>query len=207
MDEQQSPADLLTVKATLEQHIKEREPILSKCWGKGYGTIARYLLEEAASSKKQMLELGCCQGPKVTAAYRWHGDFVLPILLACKKTGGHLTGVNIEPCPVLEKKIDQLGLRPYWTFVLSDDEPWLQACNQRFDLILVDTNKVYRHVLFELNQSDRLLNDGGVILVHDTLWHVGNVAEAVLSFLARNWGRYSYREIPTGLGLGILRRM
>ena len=93
------------------------------------------------------------------------GDSTLALLLGAKETGGHVTSVDIEPCPEAQARVAASGLTPYWTFLLSDDLvlPWTEPVEHLF----IDTSHAYDHTLAELRKYEPLVVPGGVITMHD----------------------------------------
>jgi hypothetical protein len=74
-----------------------------------------------------------------------------------------------------------IGCQDLVTFVTSPSVPYLQSCTERFDLIFLDGDHYSTTVYQEFPAALRLLNPGGVILLHDyfpdlqPLWSDGAV--------------------------------
>jgi len=63
--------------------------------------------------------------------------------------------------------LERLGCAGFTRFEVADSTAWLQACREKFDLIFLDGDHGAGTVYRELPAALRLLNPGGVILLHD----------------------------------------
>jgi len=80
-----------------------------------------------------------------------------------------------------QEMLAQLGLAGLVTFVTQPSLEFFPACRERFDLIFLDGSHAARTVYQEVPAALRLLNPGGLILLHDCfpdlrpLWSDGRV--------------------------------
>lgn len=63
--------------------------------------------------------------------------------------------------------LDTLGCGGFTRFEVADSTAWLQNSTDRFDLIFLDGDHGEKTVYLEVPAALRLLNPGGVILLHD----------------------------------------
>ena len=63
--------------------------------------------------------------------------------------------------------LERLGCDGFTRFEVADSTAWLQTCREKFDLIFLDGDHGAGTVYRELPAALRLLNPGGVILLHD----------------------------------------
>ena len=189
----------------LEERIRYKEEYFKQFRDSGLSTFRQFMEKlynlARGKEKAKFLELGVSQ-PLGSA---WEGESTTAFLVACSENGSHLTSIDIQDCSRVMERIKKVGLDKYWTFIQDDDRNFLPKCEDIFDIILCDTIEDYDHVSFELEQSNRLLNEKGIILVHDL--RVKSLYEAILDFLQRHPNKYSYEEYWVCYGLGILRRL
>jgi predicted O-methyltransferase YrrM len=112
----------------------------------------RMLAREVDS--KHILELGVASGQSTLA-----------FLHAAKDTGGRVTSIDIEDCPIAETRVNNDGLSALWRFIRGDDMtvPW----DEPIDTLFIDTSHAYYHTYAELEKYEPFVNDGGVIILHD----------------------------------------
>jgi predicted O-methyltransferase YrrM len=72
-------------------------------------------------------------------------------------------GCSHSPADVMRA----IGCQDLVTFVTSPSVPYLRSCNERFDLIFLDGDHYATTVYQEFPAALRLLNPGGIILLHD----------------------------------------
>jgi predicted O-methyltransferase YrrM len=94
------------------------------------------------------------------------GDATLALLLAARDVGGHVTSVDIEPCPVAAARVEEAGLREYWRFIQMDD--LAVSWDGPIDHLFIDTSHGYRHTLEELRKYEPHVVQGGALSLHDT---------------------------------------
>jgi len=142
-----------------------------------------------------ILELGVRQGISTIA-----------LLTACRRMKGELVSIDIDPCEEAKQKIKALELDKFWTFTQMDDREWLKhADDYSFELIFIDTDHNYEHMMTELVQCDKCLEKNGVMLVHDTLApDFLDIPRAIGDFLIEKRGKYLFLELGTRYGLGML---
>jgi len=135
---------------------------------------------------KSVLELGVRWGTSTTA-----------LLLAVKKTGGHLTSIDISECIGAQEMIKKLKLSRYWTFIHSNDldVEW----NKQIDMLFIDTSHTYSQTLAELEKYSPYVT--GVIYLHDTVEEP--CRSAIESFVKSN-PVWKYEELGGQYGLGKL---
>ena len=63
--------------------------------------------------------------------------------------------------------IEAIGCAAIVTFVTSASVPYLRGCNEKFDIIFLDGDHSSSGVYREIPLALRLLNPGGIILLHD----------------------------------------
>jgi len=63
--------------------------------------------------------------------------------------------------------LETLGCADFTRFTVADSTVFLQTCSERFDLIFLDGDHGEKTVYHEVPAALRLLNPGGVILLHD----------------------------------------
>lgn len=103
---------------------------------------------------KSILELGVSGG--------WS---TRTFLCALDKTEGKLTSVDILYCYSIAKVVDEINLTHRWNFIQADD--LYIDFQEKFDLIYIDTSHYYEQTFAELEKYTKLLNDKGIILLHD----------------------------------------
>lgn len=86
-------------------------------------------------------------------------------------------GMDMSPAVM----IDELGYSEFVTFVTNNSLRYAAECGRRFDFIFLDGDHAARTVYRETSAALKLLNPGGVILLHDyfprmkPLWSNGAV--------------------------------
>ncbi len=97
------------------------------------------------------------------------GESTVALCVAAKEIGGHVTSVDIEPCPIAESEVRKAGVEDVWTFFLGDD----LALDWRdpIDHLFIDTSHRYDHTRRELEKYEPLVAPGGAITLHDTTSH------------------------------------
>lgn len=159
---------------------------------------------------KRVLELGVREGTTTN-----------PLLAAVSMIDGHLTSVDIAPT----KWLCPIDLKENYSFVQSDAIKFLEneVINQsKYDLIYVDDWHAYEHVKRELELIDELIDNKGIVLLHDLMaftfpkyhlpleapvgseWSSGGPARAVFE-LDRT--KYEWVTLPINNGLTILRKI
>jgi len=115
--------------------------------------------------------------------------------------GGHITTVEInrdyyrDMHRELTKKVVAMGGAEMVTFTYADD--LAVFCQERFDLVFIDTSHTYEHTLAELNKFSEWTN---LMVCHDTQ----AVQEAIDTFQEAH-PEWSFTEVgATPYGLGIL---
>lgn len=167
-----------------------------------WSDIQEYMpfLHETALEHPRILELGCRSGNSTMA-----------FLAAAEKNGGHVTSVDINPCPLIPD-------HPQRTFIQGDDME-AQACARihryhPFDLLFVDTSHYYEHTFRECHQYIPFVRHGGIALFHDTRlfmhpheyeWHenIPPVRKALNDYCAETG--LTWEELPGEYGLGIIK--
>lgn len=98
------------------------------------------------------------------------GESTVVFLAATRETSGHVTSVDIAPCPEAKRKVEEAGLAGHWTFILSDDLAldWTRS----IDHLFIDTSHEYTHTKQELEKFEPFVRKGGVISLHDTTSHI-----------------------------------
>jgi predicted O-methyltransferase YrrM len=144
---------------------------------------------------EDILELGVRQGISTIA-----------LLTACRRLKASLVSLDVDPCVEAEQRVKSFELENFWSFVLQDDREWLKhADDYTFEIVFIDTDHNYEHMMTELTQCDILLAKHGVMLVHDTLApNYADIIEAINDFLTLKKGKYEYLELGTRYGLGML---
>ncbi|HWM51907.1 MAG TPA: class I SAM-dependent methyltransferase [Thermoplasmata archaeon] len=107
--------------------------------------------------------------PRVLELGTRSGESTLALLLAAKEIDGHVTSVDVNPCPEAESRVAEAGLAALWTFVMQGDLDldWKDP----IDHLFVDTSHRYGHTLEELRKYEPFVVSGGVISLHDTTAH------------------------------------
>ncbi len=154
---------------------------------------------------KNVLELGVGNATSTIA-----------LLASLEETGGKLTSVDIIDNPWYDRnspnKVKSLGLEKNWNFITGDDLEYAKTCQDRYDIVFLDTDHTYRQTLNELNAFTPFLNTKGCMILHDTLHpdHSIDVNLAVLKFIREEkeknkyWGYILY---PTTCGMGLMERI
>jgi predicted O-methyltransferase YrrM len=98
------------------------------------------------------------------------GESTVVLLAATREISGHVTSVDVAPCPEAKRKVEQAGLAGHWTFILSDDLAldW----NRSIDHLFIDTSHEYLRTKRELGKFEPFVRRGGVISLHDTTSHI-----------------------------------
>src|SRR5262249_9163111 len=122
-----------------------------------------------------------------------------------ERTGGTVTSMDIEPCLAAKERVEQAGLVERWTFIQGDDLS-LQAprISDGIDFLFIDTNHLHKQTLAELETYSRYLVPRAWIALHDSVSFPG-VASAVLDFMAKHQGKFSFYPYMHQNGLIILR--
>ncbi len=94
------------------------------------------------------------------------GESTVALLAAAREIGGHVTSVDLEPCPQAQARVREAGLQGYWTFLRADDLSleWRDP----IDHLFIDTSHTYEQTLRELAKYEPLVAPAGVISMHDT---------------------------------------
>ena len=94
------------------------------------------------------------------------GESTVALLSAAREIGGHVTSVDLEPCPDAEARVRGAGLEAFWTFLRADDLAldW----EEPIDHLFIDTSHEYDHTVQELRRFEPLVSPAGVITMHDT---------------------------------------
>lgn len=110
-------------------------------------------------------------------------------------------GLSASP----ERMVEALGCPDLVTFVTEPSLSYLDRCEDRFDLIFLDGDHSAATVYQEVPRALRLLNEGGVILLHDyfpenvPLWSNGVVVPGPYTAVARLCGEGAgVKVIPLG---------
>lgn len=148
------------------------------------------------------------------------GKTTLPLLLAARLNGGHVTSVDInETSFTVDNKYKDLH-----QFIQMDALEYLKNLDEKdtpFDLIFIDDWHAYDHVKQELEYIDKLVSPRTVILLHDLMygnhcphyhsdltlqdgqWARGGPYRAVAELNPQFW---EFSTIPVNNGLTILRK-
>jgi predicted O-methyltransferase YrrM len=151
---------------------------------------------------KTLVEIGVREGISTVA-----------LLLACKALAGHLWSVDVEPCLKARETVKNLGLEQFWTFTQAHSLEFAKTWNKTIDLLFIDSGHTFNLTINELRAYSKFLKIGGAIAMHDTLLTSEDHAEinsgvwlAVQRFLREN-RNYTFQELNTTWGLGVLRRL
>ena len=98
------------------------------------------------------------------------GDSTSVFLLALSRTDGRLVSIDIFPQPVAAAKVDRLGLRDRWEFLLEGSEAAARHWppGRPIDVLLIDGKHSYNQVELEYRLYRPLMRPGGFILFHDS---------------------------------------
>jgi predicted O-methyltransferase YrrM len=130
------------------------------------------------------------------------GESTIALLLACKKIGGRLTSIDIDPCLTAKQRIESYGLTSYWSFMQANvaKVDW----HDSIDHLFVDTSHTYEQTLLELNKFEPYVTPGGVITLHDIVTYP-SVLQAINDYVSErsDLGFYQYFNCH---GLGVIRK-
>jgi len=128
-----------------------------------------------------------------------HGISTKVLLLALRKTGGHLTSVDINECLETQYGIAKVGLQHWWTFINENDldVKW----DKPIDMLFIDTSHTYHQTLAELEKYSPFVT--GTIFLHDTVEYPCRLAVEVFVDIYPFW---KYEELGGQYGLGKLTR-
>lgn len=156
----------------------------------------------AGYAKPVVIELGVRSGNSTSA-----------LLSAVTETAGTLWSCDIEKPDVPADWWQD----PLWWFVQADDlsAKALRILPPKCDVLFVDADHSFEHVLAELNAYMPRVKPGGVALFHDTQWDcvddldidlqqpVGPVAQALTRYCRAR--RLEWFNRPGSYGMGVIR--
>lgn len=110
------------------------------------------------------------------------GDSTIALLNAARAINGEVTSIDIEDCPIAQKRIQGEGLAPLWTFIHGGDLEidW----DRQISHLFIDTTHEYGHTVRELERYAPFVAPGGLITLHD--FAVPGVRRAVVEFVRDN---------------------
>jgi len=151
----------LVVEPILARPISDGLPPLEKHWVRCtdiYAHLPTLYKTTVDRRLRRVLELGTRTGESTVA-----------LCAGAKEIGGHVTSVDIEPCPLAENEVRKAGLENVWTFIRSDDLAldWREP----IDHLFIDTSHTYDQTRRELEKYEPLVAPGGAITLHDTTSH------------------------------------
>ena len=174
------------MKYTLENVVKESD--ISD-------HLTTLFLLTAEFNLKRILELGVRDGLSTIA-----------LTEAASQIDGHVWSIDIDSCDLAKKKIAQINLNKYWTFIQGNDIEIGNSWKQELDHIFIDTSHVYQHTLDEINTYEKFLVKNGFITFHDTRSFPG-VLRAIKEFLDRNPQKYNFYNYFNNNGFALLRKI
>lgn len=151
---------------------------------------------------KRVLELGVGNGSSTIA-----------LLATVEDTGGRLISVDIVDNPWFNvntpEKVKEIGLEKYWEFIKMNDLDYAKQCEEKFEVILVDTDHTYNQTYNEVNAFTPLMESYGEMYFHDALHGEEGtfINKAVTDFMREQKAKrvnYIYTIFPTTCGMGKL---
>lgn len=162
-------------------------------------------LRDRAATAERIIELGV----------RW-GNSTVCFLKGLQESGGWLWSCDIEePSGYAARLRGELN----WQFYLGTDlaDEALKKAPAWCDLLFIDTMHTYDHTIAELTLWSPKVDEGGLILMHDTrsqgvevagsLAPRSEVYSAIETFLAKEpKHKWFFSEVPECFGMGTLER-
>lgn len=143
---------------------------------------------------KTILEIGVFEGETSTE------------LINALPNGGYYLGLDLKDYRTKETKAAFKGNNgKVVDFVLANSLQHLKTLPAKhFDLVFVDGNHEFEHVLAEFKLVERIVADGGIIAFHDSR-HIADV-KRVFEY-ALGWGYEGINlNTPEGRGLGLIQK-
>jgi len=125
------------------------------------------------------------------------------ILLALKKTNGHLWSVDIRACNRGISAVKEWRLDNIWTFIQENDLDlkW----NKVVDMLFIDTLHTFEHTMLELEKFAPFVQH--TIFMHDTLdgKSITDCGKAAMTYVTEH-PTWKFEELGGQYGLGMLTR-
>ena len=135
----------------------------------------------------------------------FHGESSVAFMEAIPK-GGYYVGIDIEDHRTAKTKQCFLyNKNKVFEFVLASSIEAMKTLPKRhFDLIFLDSNHSYNHLIQEFKLAEELLADGGVIAFHDSR-HIDDVKRVVNYALSFDYQGINFNT-PEGRGIAFIQR-
>jgi cephalosporin hydroxylase len=162
-------------------------------------------------------QVRCRPGAVVLELGTRKGNSTLAFLAAAESSGGHVWSADIDNVLKYSDGMMKWQHAPQWTFIQGDDlaEATQSVLPAEADVLFVDSDHSYEHVLAELNAYLPRVKPGGIALFHDTnitSWlgyeppvpGMPPVAQALDEYCAE--AGLVWQNLSGEYGLGIIRR-